>query len=466
MLKRLILNSAVFGIAPHLPKIISVFLLPILTRYLTDVDYGIIGTVTAYTGVLSAFLTLGLTQVLFNSFYHYKSQYKWLWRQLYGFLQMWIFIFTFIQAVVLYFVLPKDAEANKISIILLTSCTLIGSGTALLGTTYFQLKQTPLPIAIRTVILGGTTVLINYYLVVYLKLGYMGFFWATCISTVAINFSYLPFLYHKIKFTPIYRFNIKTILKALRVALPIIPHTYSAYMLNTSNRLVMDRYGVPMTTIGEFNIAQQFSNLMDSFTGAINLAINPMTLNEMRENNSQNVRKLIYIYIIITLSGTFLISLWLKEFFSILISNETLRGTYPYAIILIMAQNAKPMYVASSNVFFYYENTVQLLKITFVAGILSLIGYIVFIPIIGIWGAVVIYYIGMLYMGYAGFYFSFYKRHSIVSFPLIKIFVITLFSTFLVYFVADIPITYKIVLTLLFIAISCRFSYKQKLYKI
>ena len=88
MLKKLVVNSSIFGIAPYLPRILSVILLPILTKYLTEEDYGIIGTVTAYTAAFSAFSTLGLTQVLFNSYYHYPNQYKWLWRQLYGFLQV------------------------------------------------------------------------------------------------------------------------------------------------------------------------------------------------------------------------------------------------------------------------------------------------------------------------------------------------------------------------------------------
>lgn len=34
-------NGVLFTLAPFLPKIINVFLLPIMTMYLTDVDFGI-----------------------------------------------------------------------------------------------------------------------------------------------------------------------------------------------------------------------------------------------------------------------------------------------------------------------------------------------------------------------------------------------------------------------------------------
>ena len=47
MIKKVVTNSAIYGLSPHIPKIVSVFLLPIMTQYLTDVDYGIAGTIAA-----------------------------------------------------------------------------------------------------------------------------------------------------------------------------------------------------------------------------------------------------------------------------------------------------------------------------------------------------------------------------------------------------------------------------------
>lgn len=464
MLKKLIINSAVFGIAPYLPRVLSVALLPILTTYLSEIDYGIIGTVTAYTTALYALATLGLTQIFFNSYYHYKYQYKWLWKQLYAFLQLWIFAFAIIQGVIIYFVIPEEAASNRFLITILNSLSLAFTATSLVGSTYYQLKQTPLPIAIRTVVGGLISILINYYLVVIQGLSYMGFFWASCISSVLINVSYLPFTYKRFK--PIFRFKYRTIKRSLKVSLPIIPHTYSAYLLNTSNRLVMDIFKVPINSIGEFNMSQQFSNLMDAFTGAINQAINPMTLNELREERYQNVKRLVYIYFSLTLFVTFLFSLWSREIFYILITNENLRQTYPYAILMIMAQNAKPMYVASSNIYFYYESTMNLLKITFVTGILALIGYIITIPLWGIWGAVIVYYLSMLYMGYAGFCFSFYKNRVNYYIPIKYFFLIsTLLTVFAFYFV-EFSLIHKIIISLFFMIPLGLFVIKKKLYRV
>ena len=64
MLRKLLTNTLLFGLAPYVPKVVSVFLMPVMTRYLTSTDYGIAGTIDAYTSALSTFATLEFGSVL------------------------------------------------------------------------------------------------------------------------------------------------------------------------------------------------------------------------------------------------------------------------------------------------------------------------------------------------------------------------------------------------------------------
>ena len=50
-------------------------LLPIITQYLTDVDFGISGTISAYTSAISVFSTLGFGVILQNSFFKNPDNY-------------------------------------------------------------------------------------------------------------------------------------------------------------------------------------------------------------------------------------------------------------------------------------------------------------------------------------------------------------------------------------------------------
>ena len=72
MIKKVLTNSAIYGLAPHVPRIVSVLLLPIMTAHLTDVDYGIAGTIAAYTMALSALSTLGVSAYLQVNFFKAK----------------------------------------------------------------------------------------------------------------------------------------------------------------------------------------------------------------------------------------------------------------------------------------------------------------------------------------------------------------------------------------------------------
>ena len=430
MIKKVLTNSAIYGLAPHVPRIVSVLLLPIMTAHLTDVDYGIAGTIAAYTMALSALSTLGVSAYLQVNFFKAKYQYKILWREVYGFLQYWMVFFSVIQSVVLYFAIPDEALDNRWMIILLTNFNgVIFGPSGVLGALYYQLCQRPIPIAIRSVATGLMSVVINYILIVIYEYGYMGWYVGSFAATFLMNFVYWYDLNFKLGFKPIYFPKRRTIKRTLEVSLPVVPHYYSAYLITTSNRVVMDYSNIKIGEIGQFNLAQQFVTMMDSLVNAIERAIGPLCMEGIRNNKEEDVKKEIFLFALLTFSGTFLFSLWSKEIFGVLISNSVLATAYPIAALLTLALNYRPAYIAASNVFFYYENTKQLLGITFFAGMIALLLNIVLIPSGGLWAAAVITYVAFMYQGYSGFFYRFYKQFTKVPFPFVKLFFLQLFVT-------------------------------------
>lgn len=462
MIKKLLSDSAIYGLSPHIPKIVSIFILPVLTAHLTEVDYGIAGTIAAYTSALAAFSTLGFNAVLQISFFKSRCQYKILWREIYAFLQFWMIVFAIVQGTVLYWIMPMEALDNRWNIILLTNFNGVFFGpSALLGPLYYQLNQKPVPIAVRSVLSGFITILANYVLIVIYDLGYMGWYVSSFVGTFLVNASYWYVLNFRLGLSPVYRFKVRTIRNSLKVSLPIIPHYYSIFLLNTSNRMVMDRCGVNIAVIGEFNMAQQITTYLDSAVNAINTAINPMCMNAIRDDNEREACRIIHSFFFLTLSATFLFALWSKEIFSLLISNAVLAATYPYAALLVMALNYRPMYIAVSNIFFYHEKTLSLLYITFVAGLIAFVANLVFIPLYGVWAAVIVNYVAFLYMGYSGFFFHLFREKSKVSYHPMKAFCIQLGLTLLCAVLLDTPIVVKIMTTFIYASLAFIFFFKK-----
>lgn len=430
MIRKLLTNSAIYGIAPNIPKIAAIFILPLLTAHLTEIDYGIAGTIAAYTLALSAFSTLGFTAVLQIYFFRARQQHKILWREVYGFLQYWMIIFAIIQSAVLYFIIPAEAEENKWLIILLTNFNGVIFGPASwLGPLYYQLAQKPVPIVIRNILAGFLTLLINYITIVVYRWGYMGWYVSSFMGVFLVNASYWYSLNHKLGLSPIYGFKLRTIRKQLKVALPTIPHYYSVFLLNTSNRLVMDWAKIGLGPIGEYNMAQQITTYVETGVNAIERAAGPMCMNAIRDDKEEEAKRYIYWFTALAFSATFLIALWSREIFGFLIRNEVLARTYPYAAILILALSYRPMYLAASNYFFYYEKTMKLLYVTFGAGLLAFIANLLFIPAYGIRAAVIINYVAFLYQGYSGFLFKEFKDKAKTGYPYKTILSLQLFLT-------------------------------------
>lgn len=460
MLKKLFSHTFIYGFANQIPKIAGLFSLPFITVHLTEKDYGIFGVITSYMAAIEVFGYLGLRVVLVNSFYKHRNWYPYVWKEIYGFLIIWNFIFVFAKTLFLYALMPEEVENVPLVIILSVGSGLLFGPTATIGSTFFQIKQRPFPIASRTAVFGLLTVLLNILFIAHLKLGYIGWLLSTFIVTLLINVSYLyPLLYVE-KFTPIFKISYRRIKSYLKITLPTIPHYYSTFLLNTSDKIVMERLQVPINDIGKYSAAYTVGNFFNSIGMVSGFAITPL-MNECYKNkNDKEARDLVFVLQGVFFLASFIISIWLKEIFALLIKNKTLALTYPLGIIIVMAYNYRAMYYGAINKLFYLEKTNILWKITFFAGLINLIANLIFIPLFGYKIAAITTFFSLLFMGYSGYFLKDFKENNTVKFyPWLWIF-ITIGLTVLAYFLRDISLYYKMGITLIASVFAAYLSYK------
>jgi O-antigen/teichoic acid export membrane protein len=464
LLKKIISGSLIYGLAPYVPRLVSIALLPFLTSHLSATDFGVIGVVTAYTSSIAVFSTLGFLNLLYNTFYQYGNRYVVAWKRIYGILLLWGIIFIILQTIFFYLLIPKEVSTNRFILILLIIFGTLFTETSLIGNAYYQLNLKPVPIAIRTIISGLILISTNYYLVVYQNAGYMGYFIAFALSNFIINVSYFRLVLFKLKILPTIKIKKIVVCKYLKVILPTIPHYYSTFLLNSSNRIVMDKSGLSMNSIGQINIAQQFFNIIDSLFIAVNQSITPIAFAEIKKENHQNIKFIVNNFYFLTIVITFCFSIWSKEVFYLLIKNDSIRSSYVYLIVLIMSLNYKPFYLLNSYYYFYHQQTLSILKITLVSGIIALIGYIALIPFYGLWGFVIVYFVTMLYMGFIGFYFEFYKSYCNIKFNLSFRIILPIGLTILALKIVELKWVDKLFYSLIFLSISGYTYFKYNFY--
>lgn len=449
--KTILKNSILFSIAPFVPKIVSFGLLPIMTKYLSDVDFGISGTITAYSQSISAFATLGLSIVVMNSFFKEPDNYKVIWQKIYGFLNCWMVFYALCQAALLYFCIPDEAIDNRWWIIVLTNFSTVFFGpTAIIGNAYFVYTKQSFSVVWRSVVAGIITLFANYVMIVYFQMGYMGWYIGGFIGTFFTNASYWPIVNLSLKIKPTLKFSIGEITNYLSVSVPTIPHYYTMYLLEGSGRAVLDQNNFSQVEIGKLSISQQLCDIYQSSLNGINNALQPYYMRSIKDGKLSQYKNLSLLYVIIVFVTAFIIALWSKEIFALMLSNESLASSYPYFILYIMAICYRPMYVVASNFYFFYEKTRQLLLITFLSGCMAMIIYLVFVPRYGVWAFLVGHYIACLYYGYSGFFLKCYRDNSGLKFPVFKILIIQLALTVFAFLFIEL-LYVKIIITLIVI---------------
>lgn len=449
MFKTILKHSAVYGIAPQLPKLVSIVTLPIITKYLTPLDYGVYGIITAYTAAISVFSTLGLRLRMVNTFYKHPHRYQYAWRQFSGFLFFWNFPFALVSAVLIYIAIPKEAAHHVWTIIALNVASIIIYGRAsLLGTTYFQLTKQPKKVVARTILASLLSIGFNVYFIAVLKMGYMGWFWSTFLSSVITNGMYWYVVNFKLNLKPIYNFKRRYIKESLKVCLPTVPHYYSSYLLDVSDRMIMSILRVPAPSIGKYNASYTFGNYYKTFGVSAGLAIGPFYQENYKQGNYAACRNIIFNFQALFIISAAFLGLWIKEIMALLIKNAELAATYPIAIVILMAYTARPLYNGIGMAVMYHEKNQKLWRFTFTAGIANVLINLAFIPIYGYKVAAISTFVANMLMAFSMYLIREYRKLIVVPYyPLLWLLAIIAVCVS-VYLMRDLPVIAKLFISL------------------
>ncbi len=465
MLRKLFTHSFLYSVAPQIPKIVTVFLLPIITKNVTAYDYGVYGVITSYLFFVAALKDLGFGVIFVNSYYKYPKRWKFLWKVFWGHLTIWSLIFSVIVFLLLLFALPRQEFKHFAELaFLIIVPILLFDNTNLIGNYYYRFSERPLYIAVITICTGIVTIITTYYCIVNLRLGYLSWFIATFAASFVMFLFYAFPVFLRLKLFPIIKWKTRIIKPYLKVSLPMIPHNYSSYLLNSSDRVVLDLYKVNLRQVGIYNIAYTFGNYFEAIGDALGMAVAPFYSKlyaSGKKEDGVDARNLTLFLMCGFLSACFLVSLWLKEIFGLLVKNDELSSGYAIGIFIIMGYAYRPMYWSSGIKLSIFESTSSLWRISFVAGLLNVLLNIIFVPFFGIMASAISTLISLLYMGFAGFYLKAYKKlPQTEHYPIFWIVLILALTAF-TYLIRDSNILFKGILTLLLIA-SMTFLFFKK----
>ena len=182
-----------------------------------------------------------------------------------------------------------------------------------------------------------------------------------------------------------YKFNRKYAKFAIKFNLPLIPHYFSEYVLNQSDRIMIQKL-VGLSAAGVYSVAYSAGMLLTIVSSSINQALVPWLYQSLDARRFKDINKTI-----ITLA--FMILLPISMFMAL--SPEIvliLAGSQYYEAVKVMAPITGSivflfLYTLFANVEFYYDKNMFTMYISMIGAILNIILNFIFIKLLGFWAA-------------------------------------------------------------------------------
>jgi len=251
-------------------RALGFFLLPLYTRFLTPAEYGIVAVAATVTAVLGLLYPLGLHGAVTK--FYFSAPDLTTRRRTNG--SAWVTMVVFSLAVTLVI----DRFGASLFTTLLPQVPFAPYGRLAIWTAFFnvfslvpltllQAEERPGPYVAAsgavTVLTAGAVV----YAVVVRHLGAAGYLGATC-GAAAIAAG--PFVFATLKKVSI-AWSWKLVRPALLFALPLVPHGLAGWVLDLSDRVLLERY-VAASDVGLYSLGYQFGAIMYTVGAAINTA--------------------------------------------------------------------------------------------------------------------------------------------------------------------------------------------------
>ena len=245
----LLLETFYYGFGRFGSKIISFFLLPVFTQYLSTSDYGILELINTTAALVVPLLSFEL----FKAMYRYildKSEKPW---KIYSVSINYILFSSLVFLTMLFLIVKLDIISYEF--IWYVAAMYLLSVFNSFHLQYLRATGNVKAFAVIGIVSTLISAVINIVLIVILHLGYI----SIILSSVFTSFLSLLFIIFYFKTYRIYKFyfDVKLFQKMMLYTLPLLPNSMSWWIINLSDRYILKIYK-NLDSVGLYSIANKF----------------------------------------------------------------------------------------------------------------------------------------------------------------------------------------------------------------
>ena len=371
----------VYSLMNLVTKMGSFIFLPIITRLLTQEEFGIVGTLAPITSLFTVILGLGLYNAQMKKYVDLKENEDEFGS--YMFSSTLIIVVFNVLTYIFLFTPPAQklfsyiVDLSKVSYYpLIIVSILIATSNALnnLAVTLFRMKRMYMKVAIGSVVSLFTTYILAIYFIQYLKWGVFGNQFANLIALLIVFLFYFKDYFGKFRF----KLNFDYVKYSLRNGLPLIFIELTDQVVNLSDRLVLAKF-VSLAVVGGYTLAFTGGRVLSVITGSFVNSWTPEFYEAMKEDRTNpKITRSVENFIAIISFACVIAQLFAPEGIKLIFPKS-----YHQAInymALILAGIVVQALFCLDYFFHFHEDSIYIFYFTMFAMIFNLVGNIIFIP--------------------------------------------------------------------------------------
>ncbi|MDT2602292.1 oligosaccharide flippase family protein [Enterococcus hulanensis] len=376
--KKLITNSLIFSIGNFGSKLITFFLVPLYTFYLTTSQYGEVDLVTTTVNLLLPIFSFALTDAVVRFVLDSNYNNKKVISTVFGVLMFSSVLLIILTPIIR---LITVVEHYYIYFIVILVLQIFQSVLSQYLRAINKIKQYAINSIVLTTVICGS----NVILLVFFKLGIDGYFISQilgCLSSIA----FLIFVSKVHKQIGISYFDKSLSIEMLKFSIPLIPTYVLWWLVNGASRYFI-AFFIGATANGLFAVASKIPSLLNMLS---NIFMQSWQISAIEEDNSKDksifYSKVFNLYIrllFLCISGMLV---FLRPVMSVIV-DVTFYDSWKLIPFLLIAAVYSAISGFLGQIYVVAKRTNGMLKTSLFPGIISVLANLIFIPFIGIIGA-------------------------------------------------------------------------------
>ena len=378
--RELLKNTIIIFLGKTSTQLISFFLLPLYTAYLTTSQYGLVDLIQTYVTLLVPIITLETEMSIFRYLIDSRGKEddtRKLMNNNFYILFISMFIFSIFYLIV---ALTTNIPYKLLIYIDILVCLLSGN--------FLQVARgmgKTIDFSIACLVTGLTTVVSNLILIVGLGFRADGMILSMAIANGVCSL----YLFIRLKLYKYLSFKLKDtklIKGMLKYSLPLVPNGVSWWIVNVSDRTIIS-WLLSASANGIYAISNKFPTILSSLLGIFNLSWSESSALHINDPDRETFFSDVINSMVKLFSCIGLMLITIMPFLFPIFINDTFHEAIYYIPILIIGYVFNVVISLYTGIYIGLKKTKEVAMTTIIGAIINIIVNLIFIKWLGLWAA-------------------------------------------------------------------------------